>query len=97
MPERRALKFRKKCSKYRPQVFREWRIGLHPLHKHSAGREMPLRRVIKLAREQRGDPRDPRIRRLGNNEVILFARSEQKVAGIIDSNVKTRILEHIAV
>ncbi len=97
MPERGALKFREECRQDHPQVIGIQRIGLQPLNERAARRETRLRGTIKLAREQRCDSGNPWIRRLGNDQVVSFARGEKKIACVVEGDVHARIVEHVAV
>src|SRR6267378_219846 len=96
-PEGNFGKVRRETRDNHAQVGRCKRICLHPLNEFSAWRELLTDGSVILIREKCGDACDPRVRRLGNNQVVLLARSEQEVSRVIENDVNARITQDITV
>src|SRR6267378_2801281 len=96
-PEGNFGKVRSETRDNHAQVGRCKRICLHPLNEFSARRELLANGSVILIREERGDSGDPRVRRLGNDQVVLLARSKQKVSRVIKNDVNARITQDITV
>src|SRR5215469_16883163 len=79
------------------KIVRCERIGLHPLDKNPTWREPPPDGGIELIREEGGDSRDPRVRRLRNNQIVLVRRSEQKVSRVIKDYPHSRVAQNATV
>src|SRR5260370_31009191 len=72
-------------------------VGLDPLNEAAAGSEaLPDGGVI-LIGEKRGDARDPRVGRLGDDEVVEVARGEEKIAGVVEMDAEARVAENAAI
>ncbi len=67
------------------------------MDQRAAGRQAGLRGTIKLARKKHRDPGNPRIRWLGNNQVVSFARGKKKIARVVEGDMHARIVQHIAI
>src|SRR6266446_6037413 len=72
-------------------------IGLYPLRQDSVGAQPSERGLIELAREQAGHAGTIRVRRLGEDQVVVLARREQELAAIADDDVHLWVGEHVAV
>ena len=97
MPKRDAMKFREKRREEHAQILGIQGIGLHPLHEYSTRSEPAANGRVKLAREKRGDTGNPGIRRFGNNQVVIPARGEEKIAGVVKRHMHARVEKNVAI
>src|SRR5713101_5246953 len=72
-------------------------VGLHPLHEAAAGSEPAPDGGVILIGEKRGDARDPRVGWLRDDEVVVFARGEEKIAGVVEMDAEARVAENAAI
>ena len=75
-PKGNLGKVRRETRDNHAQVGRCKRVCLHPLNEFSARRKLPADGSVILIREKRGDSGDPRVRGLGNDQIVLLARSK---------------------
>src|SRR5205814_9205753 len=73
------------------------RVCLHALSECAARRKLPADGSVNLVREKRGDSGDPRVRGLGNDQIVLLARSKEEVVRVIENNVNARITQDITI
>ena len=59
--------------------------------------ETCLRRQKEFAREESRDPRDPRIRRLRDDDVVLPRGQQEMRPSIADDEMRTRIGKRVAI
>ena len=69
----------------------------HPLGDEAAGVQAPLAHLKVILRVKRCGPFDPRMDRVGGDDVEFLLRGENKMAGVVDDDSDPRIVDHIVV
>ena len=66
-------------------------VGVRPLAQHAARRQAVARGLEELAREERGDAGHPRVRRLGDDDVVALAGEQQVRSPVADDEARARV------
>ncbi len=72
-------------------------VGVRPLADDAARSETIAHGAEKFAREERRDARDPRIRWLRYDDVVLTGRQEQMRAAVADNQPGPPVVQGVAV
>ena len=88
---------RREGSENHAEVGGRKRVGLNPLHEHSAWRESFAHGAVILHGKECGDSCNPRVGRLGDDEVVFLPRSQQEVSCVVEDDVQARIVQDAAV
>ena len=78
-------------------VLRGHLVQLRPLAEDAVVGEAAARQLPVVDREQVRHAGDPRVRRLGDDDVVLVGRLRQKVAPVADDDVNPRVLRRMVV
>ena len=78
------------------QILGADRVAVDPLHHHPARRQPRARQRVELLREERGHAADPRVGRLGDDDVPPAIAGQQVVARVADGQVDLRVAQHLA-
>src|SRR5262249_16607821 len=96
-PQSDISKVRRETAHNHAQVIWLECVGLHPLDKDSLLSEAPAGRRVVLISKERGDTGDPGIGRLTDDEGVLLARGQEKIARGIENDVQPRIAQNISI
>src|SRR5258707_4789927 len=91
MPQRSVRKMARYPVKDHRKIIEGQTVGLYPLNETAPRGKMFVDHVEKFVGVERSDSRDPRIRRFGNDQVVLFAAGLQEIPRVVKVEMQPRI------
>src|SRR5258708_1314485 len=83
MPQRSVRKMARYSVKNHCKIIEGQTVGLYPLNETAPRGKMFVDHLEKFVGVKRSDSGDPRIRRFGNDQVVLFAAGLQKIPRVV--------------
>ena len=96
-PHGATRKHRLKCRRDRTQIGAGDVVGVHPLADDAARLQPAARRLKELAGEERRHARHPRVRGLGDDDVIAPRCQREMRSAVANNQPHATIVERVAV